>query len=267
MKTFLDYQIIINYSLHTQLRSASAELSLHTAGRYEEERRQVIKSYTKSDSAIENNMYARDIESWEGTVFRCLQKIDSNPVGKLVLGLISKQTTVWIVPSLDIVKRCYCATTKPLNYEIPKDGSYARGAGFGDTVITFNPDLGDDTLFHELVHAYRYSYKKFTDKLFYVWNGGSQTQQKVEEFFAHQMQNIYLSYNNRPLLLDYTWSKPAPTKEIYDFLASNPEMLMAIKSLLRHEYMAMLAAHSFTGAYNPFRDIKALEATYLEGSG
>ena len=137
--------------------------------------------------------------------------------------------------------------------------------GSGDTIIAFRPELGDDTLFHELVHAYRYSYNKFKHIKFNVSTETLRATQSIEEFFAHQMENMYLACRNRPLHLDYEWGYVASKEEIYDFLASNAEMLMAIKSLLRHEYLAMLAAHSFTIPYNPFRDYKELEAEFLKG--
>jgi hypothetical protein len=267
MRKFLDYPIVINYSLHTQLRANSEMLRLHQTRQYEKEKQLVIKSYTTSDSTIENNLWKQEVERYESTVYQCLQTIVGNPVGKQVLGLVNKQTTVWIVPKSDTdLKACNCAQTGPLNYEIPSDGSYARGVGSGDTVITFRPELGDDTLFHELVHAYRYSYNKFKPIKFNVSTERLRATQSIEEFFAHQMENIYLSCRNRPLHLDYKWDWVALKKEIYDFLASNTEMLMAIKSLLRHEYLAMLAAHSFTIPYNPFRDYKELEAECLKDS-
>jgi hypothetical protein len=43
-------------------------------------------------------------------------------------------------------------------------------------------------------------------------------------------------------------------------------MLQTLKFFMRHEYMAMLAAHSFATDYNPFRDYAALEAEFLKGT-
>src|SRR5262249_27000504 len=150
--------------------------------------------------------------------------------------------------------KCSCAQTGPLRYEIQPNGSYARGAGFGDTLIDFTPELGDDTLFHELVHAYRYSYKKFNPMFINVNTDRLRATQSTEEFFAHQMENIYLSQASRPVTMDYTWAWELNKSEIYDFLQKNSEMLQALKYFLRHEYLAMLAAHTFSTDYNPFRD-------------
>ncbi len=185
----------------------------------------------------------------------------------MVLGLLNKQTTVWIIPkSDDELKQCTCALTGPLKYEIQPGGSVASGVGFGDTVILFHPKLGDDTLFHELVHAYRYSRKKFRPMFINVYSKQplSSQIQSTEEFLAHQMENIYMSQGNRPLTMDYKWDSVLDKSAIYDFLADNPEMLQALKMFLRHEYLAMLAAHSFATAYNPFRDYATLEAEFLK---
>ena len=146
------------------------------------------------------------------------------------------------------------------------DGSYARGAGRGDTVITFDPSLGDDTLFHELVHAFRYSWDRFHPVLMNVRAGQISGTLKTEEFFAHEMENIYLSQAHRPLTMDYTWAWVRDKKTIYDYLLDNTELLQALKLFLNHEYLAMLAAHSFNTDYNSFRDFPALEKKWLEDS-
>jgi hypothetical protein len=267
MRKFGAFPIVVNYNLHNQLRSNHTGDDLYRAGRREEEKRLYIKTSTTSDSVLENNLYKQEVDQYETTVSRCLQKIEGNPVGRMVLGLINKQTTVWIIPETDDMKKCSCAQTNPLDYVI-QPGSVARGVGFGDTVIQFQPELGDDTLFHELVHAYRYSYKKFSPICIDVPNPvpkGS-TCGSSEEFLAHQMENIYMSQANRPLTLDYYDASAGRKDEIYDFLVSHVDRLEALKYFLRHEYLAMLAAHSLAADYNPFRDYGMLEGKYLKDS-
>lgn len=265
MRKYGAYPVVANYNLHTQLRSRNKENEFYRAGRREDEKKLYIKTSTNSDATLENNLWKQEIDQWESTVYRCLQTIEGNPVGRMVLGLINKQTTVWIVPETDDMKKCSCAQTNPLDYVI-QSGSVARGVGYGDTVIQFQPELGDDTLFHELVHAYRYSYKKFSPMCIEVstpgpnaWHCGSS-----EEFLAHQMENIYMSQANRPLTLDYYDASPARKDQIYDFLVDNVDRLEALKYFLRHEYLAMLAAHSLTADYNSFRDYGTLEARFLK---
>jgi hypothetical protein len=268
MRKFGAYPIVVNYNLHTRLRSQNKEGDFHRAGRYEEERELDIKINTSSDSTIERNLYKQELNEYEQTVCNCLRKIEGNPVGRMVLGLINKKTTVWIVPKSDEeLKKCSCALTGPLKYDIQKDGSVARGAGSGDTVILFNPKLGDDTLLHELVHAYRYSYNKFQPlNVDYRTEYASYTV-RSEEVLAHQLENIYMSQAKRPLTLDYFSEAIADRKAIYDFLTANYFLLQTLKYFLRHEYLARMAAHTFTTTdYNPFRDYAALEAEYLKGA-
>jgi len=263
MRKFAGYPIVVNYNLHTRLRSESEEVRLHEGRQYEKERQLSVKTNTTSDAKIENGLYEVELDQYEATVCACLRKIEGNPVGRMVLGLLNKQTTVWIVPESDAeLKKCYCAQTGPLNYDIQTDGSYARGAGSGDTVIRFQPELGDDTLLHELVHAYRYSYNKYNPAYMHVQAGQASADENSEEFLAHQMENIYLSQAKRPLKTDYRLGWVADKSEIYDFLLNNTDTLMALKFFLRHEYMAMLAAHSLSADYNPFRDYGMLEAEY-----
>jgi hypothetical protein len=267
MRKFGAFPIVVNYNLHTQLRSNHKEDDLYRAGRRQEEKQLYIKASTTSDATLENNLYKQEIDQYESTVYRCLQTIERNPVGRMVLGLINKQTTVWINPETDAMKKCSCAQTNPLNYEI-QTGNVARGVGFGDTVIQFQPELGDDTLFHELVHAYRYSYKKFSPLCIDVPNPRPNQSGcgSSEEFLAHQMENIYMSQANRPLTLDYYDASVVRKDEIYDFLVSHVDRLEALKYFLRHEYLAMLAAHSLSADYNPYRDYGMLEARFLKDS-
>lgn len=269
MRSFPGYPIVINYNVHTVLRERHNSADLHRAGQYEAVRQTWIKTTTTSDSSIENNMWKQEIDQYENTVYRCLQKITANPVGRMVVGKINKQTRVWIIPKSDAdlnVPGGYNAQTGPLNYDIQWDGNVGQGSGSGDTVISYNPKLGDDVLFHELVHAYRYSYKnKFNPRLI-IQNHAPKTRANTEEFFAHQMENIYLSQDHRTLTMAYEYPLKSTKEEIYDFLANNTDMLMALKSFLRHEYLAILAAHGLDTQYNPFRDYKTLEAKWLEGS-
>ena len=268
MRTFGAYPIVVNYNLHTRLRYQHKEDDFHRAGRYGEERQLDIKVNTSSDSTLENNLYNQELKEYEQTVCNCLRKIEGNPVGRMVLGLVNKKTKVWIVPkSEQELKASFSAQTWPLKYDIQKDGSVARGAGSGDTVILFDPKLGDDTLLHELVHAYRYSYNKFQPLNVDYRTEYASFSVTSEEVLAHQIENMYMSQAKRPLTLDYLSQAAAEKKEIYDFLSDNYFLLQSLKYFLRHEYLAMLAAHTFmTTEYNPFRDYAALEAEYLKGA-
>lgn len=268
MRKFGAYPIVVNYNLHTRKRYDYQEKTLHNAGRYEDERQLDIKVNTSSDSTIENNLWKQELNEYEQTVCNFLQKIEGNPVGRMVLGLINKKTTVWIVPeSDDEIKASFSAQTRPLKYVPQKDGSVARGVGSGDTIILFHPKLGDDALLHELVHAYRYSYKKFQPLDVYYETKYSKYKTTSEEILAHQIENIYMSQARRPLTLDYKSTAEAEKKEIYDFLIRNFFLLQTLKYFLHHEYLAMLAAHTFTNTdYNPFRDYAALEAEYHKDS-
>jgi hypothetical protein len=268
MRKFGNYPIRINYNLHTQLRSRPKEIQFHEAKQYKAERQLSIKTNTSSDANLENGMYQPEIEKYENDVYDCLVGIHHNPVGRMVLGLINRSTTVWIIPrSAGDMKQCNCAQTGPLNYEIPKDGSYATGAGFGDTVIRFVPELGDDTLIHELVHAYRYSNKKYNPIEIDVHDGKERGARSIEEFLAHEMENIYMSQDHRPLTMDYKWASVKDKKVIYDYLVANTEILQTLKLFLHHDPLVRRTAHCITADYNSFRDYKQLEASFLNSAG
>ncbi len=157
-------------------------------------------------------------------------------------------------------KKCYCAQTYPLNYQTKPFEGYAFGSG--DTYIFFNPnqDFSDDVLFHELIHAYRFSYNKF--ERFPVneeYNG--------EEFLAHHLQNVYLSCLKKELYFTYRSEEKADKKRIYQHFADTSELLKATEYFSTHEYLAMLAANTITNNiadYNPFRDYKQLKTSAMK---
>jgi hypothetical protein len=267
MLKFGAYPIKVNYNLHTRLRNKDKEDQLHLAGQYLEERKLDMKVNTSSDATIENNMYRQEMNDYEQAVCSLLRKIDGNRVGRMVLGHINKKTTVWIVPKSDEeLKHDNSAQTHPLNYDIQTNGMYVRGYGSGDTVILYNPELGDGVLLHELVHAYRYSFDKFVPVNLDYSNGYSRYTTTSEEILAHVIQNIYLSEAKQSLCLDYKSYWDGSTKEeTYKVLVGNERLMWILNYFLRHEYLATMAAHTFkTTEYNPFRDFATLEAASLK---
>jgi hypothetical protein len=66
------------------------------------------------------------------------------------------------------------------------------------------------------------------------------------------------------MTLDYYDESPARKDQIYDFLLGHVDRLEAVKYFLRHEYLAMLAAHSLSADFNSFRDYPMLEAQFLK---
>jgi len=265
MQKFADYPVIVNYNLHTRLRNERQETALHQAKQYTQERDLIMKVSRTSDASLKEFLWKQELEEFEKGVCALLQKIAGCPVGRKVLDLINKQTTVWIIPkSDDELKVCSCALTSPLNYDIPKDGSYAYGSGYGDTVILYNTRLDDDTLLHELVHAYRYSNKKYKESWLMVDNDGDKYRQNIEEFFAHEIENVYHSQMSEGLTKDYKKEEPADKDKIYDFLALNLPLINAMKTLLQHDTLASTAACCFAADYNPFRDCAEIEARYKQ---
>jgi hypothetical protein len=255
MIKFEPYPIFINYSEHSQLRFESKIAELNKAKRFQEEKQINIQAITTSDLTIESGLWKKEVAKYETAILSLLRQIQSNPAGKLLLKILNLKTRIWIVPMPGKnFKRCYCAQTYPLNYQTSPFEGYAIGSG--DAYIYFNPneDFADDTLFHELIHAYRYTYNKF-DRMPVndEYNG--------EEFLAHQLQNIYLSCLKKEIYLTYKTSEKADKQTIYQHFAATPELLRAFEYFSTHEYLAMLAANTLTSNiadYNPFRDYKQL---------
>jgi hypothetical protein len=255
MIKFEPYPIYINYSKHWQLKLKSEIAEANRAKKYDEEKQLTIKAVTSSDLTLANGLWKDDVKQYETTISRLLRQIESNALGKVLLKILNLKTKIWIVPMPDQeFKGCYCAQTYPLNYQTKPFEGYAIGSG--DAYIYYNPDnvFTDDILFHELVHAYRYSFKKFDRMpIDNEYNG--------EEFLAHHLQNIYLSLLKKELFFAYKGEEKADKARIYRHLNETPAQLKAIEYFSTHEYLAMLAANSLAANvadYNPFRDYRQI---------
>lgn len=263
MIQFKPYRIYIVHSEHSQLRAESEIMELNRTKDYEKEKLANKTALTKTDDPL----WKEEIEKYEKGVCRMLERIHATAIGKLFFKILNPKTDIWIVPhTAKAFKKCYCAQTFPLNYETKPFEGYT--IGHGDSYVYFNPnkDFQDDTLFHELIHAYRYSYNKF--ERFSLANDEYNT----EEFLAMMMQNIYLSLSGK-LQLYYTYhdgsvnghpSVWGTKSEIYDHFLDNAEFIMVLKHFLTHEYLAMLVANSLNADFNPFRDYSALETKLLK---
>jgi hypothetical protein len=259
MFQFKPYPIYVVYSRQNQLDAQQQVIQLNRAGDYEWEKFVNNVALTTPDSDPASRAAA---QKYEKTIADLLGRIHRNPIGRTLLDLLKKD--VYIVPRSG---GCYCAQTFPLDYET-KQLDYTVGKG--ETYIWFDPnqDFRDDTLFHEFIHAYRYSYNKFQRRAM------ANNEYNTEEFLAHQMENIYRSSLNLPLLFTYhTGSVDSHPGEfgqkgsIYQHFLTNPEFIMVLKHFLDHEYFAMLVSNMSQADYNPFRDYKVLERMYLQRLG
>ena len=253
MYHFAPFPIYVVYSRQNQLDAAYEVDELYREKQYEQQRSVSADAITREDTDRSSQFAARN---YYLRVASLLRKISSTKIGAILLKQF--KTAVYIVPRTG---GCYCAQTYPLIYQIAPEINYSRGKGA--SYIWFAPDekFQDDVLFHELVHAYRFAFDKFEPRS--VANGEYNT----EEFLAHQLQNIYLSELKKPIYFTYRTEEISTKARIYEHFLTNPEFPMVLKYFLRHEYLAMLAAHVEGSDYNPFRDAEKIEQKYLERLG
>ena len=265
MRQYKQYKIFINFSEHSRLRTKYQVSELNKQGQYEKEQQVFNESLKKTDDPL----WEEEIKKYESKIYQMLENIESTEVGKVFFRTLNPKTEIWIVPhtTQDFAK-CYCAKTMPLNYNTKPFNGYYEGKG--DVYILFNPneDFEEDTLFHELIHAYHFAYAKFEGQ-----HEFANREYNTEEFLATMMQNIYLSQTGK-LQLYYTYKlgfdpkhpgEWATKEEVYNHLTDNKQFVQVLKFFLTHEYLAMLAAHSLPNVpFNPFRDYVELETKMLD---
>jgi hypothetical protein len=206
--------------------------------------------------------YKKEIQDYESTIERTLTTISHTSIGRMLLDLINPQQKVWIIPA-DWENSI--ATT-----EVKTE---AQGGGIR---ISFNPKAFrrvtvsphatanevEDTLFHELVHAMRFSQNRFFRK-----SVTNRDFRDSEEFIATQFENIYHSSRRESDLYGSYYGSYMRKEEMYQYLVEDAELVMALKFFLKTEILAQTAAKLQQPDYNPFRDFDKIEARSLRHFG
>jgi hypothetical protein len=282
MLQFGNYPIYIVYSLHRQQAVEPLWKEYYNAQKLAQERAKedLFKSRTKfwRDVEVANEKgrlidavfqwqviedlepkYKKEIDAYEKKVRNTLTTISRTSIGKALLDSFSHKTKTWIIPA---------------NWETPTAKTeLATEEQGGGIRIMFNPQafehvyIGprtvgsavEDTLFHELVHAMRYSQNRYFPRNLLKW----EFHHNSEEFIAEQLANVYHSSRRES---DYYGTYLGPDKrkdEMYQYFVEDAELVMALKFFLTTEPLAKFAAHLKQPDYNPFRDYKEIEARSL----
>jgi hypothetical protein len=206
--------------------------------------------------------YKKEIDVYEGTIKRTLTTISRTSIGKALLDLFG-QTKTWIIPA---------------NWETPTAKTdLATDEQGGGVRIMFNPQAFtnvsvsprssgsavEDTLFHELVHAMRFSQDRYFRRPLIKWEFNHNS----EEFLAEELANVYHSSRGESDFYGTYLGPYKKKKEMYQYLAEDAELVMALKFFLKTEPLAKFTAKLNQPDYNPFRDYKEIEAQALKNFG
>ncbi len=208
--------------------------------------------------------------AYEQQVYDAITLIDHNQLGSLLLDSLNDGVKYWIVP-LDYMDRAACGQCAAFTFPgTPKQHGGER--------IYFNPSewhraaqirySSDDILFHELVHAYR------DGELGYA-NTNTKNLNKamlpdyttMEEFFALQMQNIYLACRGMNVFYhSYLRPQGISKNEAYKVFENDPRVLSVFRYFIDNEPLAEQVTRLALpdDAFNPWRDIDDLEHAYLK---
>jgi len=200
--------------------------------------------------------YGREIKEYESTIERTLNTFSHTSIGKMLLDMISPTKKVWIIPA---------------DWDIPRGITWCRTEAQGGGVrISFSPrsfrkvsispsasgSAVEDTLFHELVHAMRYSNSRFNGRSLINADFGN-----TEEFIATQFANVYHSSRRESEWYElYRYGGYKTKKDMYEYFAADAELVMALKYFLKTEPLAKSVATLKQPDFNPFRDFDEIEA-------
>jgi len=207
--------------------------------------------------------YASEILAYENEIRQLLILISSTRIGQLLLNSLNQRSKIWIIPSLG---PSHLAMTHPaLSSEYDGIRIFFNPDGFHNTFVspTATADAREEVLFHELVHASRFSNARFLPKPF----TNESNFHNSEEFLAEQLANVYHSTRQKSKIYGLYNGGYASKDEAYKMFIENAEYIMALKYLLQTEPLVRQVAALKTPDYNPFRDYQKLEKESLKHHG
>lgn len=255
MIQFQNYPIYVVYSKHWQEDNPGMAADFYVKG--DDYMGDWVKTTGRALTEINEDSapaYRQEAEEYETFVKSQLDIIASTKIGQLLLSLLNQNVKIYIIPDPDLYAQ---AITTPI--KSAKEGGGIR--------IHINPSdwrgVFDDTLFHELVHALRFSTKRYSPKEIFSKAEGFISS---EEFLASQMANIYRSCRGKKqLYLSYTYTPGVfyVKGDIYWAIMNDAELVMALKHFLTHEAFAGMVA-KYNVDFNPFRDYAQIEKEALK---
>lgn len=220
-------------------------------------RRRRLEVWIEKARTESSNLWRPEPLAYEQRIVVLLNAIVKAKVGTVLLTSLKRDIPLWIVPYQGDVKN---AITGQLSSELTK-GVWLRfspehWAVGASKCARYYPGYGPtETLFHELVHASR-----FTNFGFVGMNNSALADfQDHEEFLAVMMTNILRSeWRAMKFARDYTTGKLAEQSEMEQYLRSSLGFLQALDYFLTDPFVKQIARMPMD--FNPFRDLSRLKA-------
>lgn len=205
---------------------------------------------------------------YENYVLKYLNIVKKVPIGRVLLDTFREDETVWIIPISPEEQHkgrneggCACeAYTHDSNSSKDYKGIriyYNPGETFDNGKWRKN----DDTLFHELVHAYRATIgAKREDRSLNGYENG-------EEFVATIMENLYVSSaSGTRFLSQYNNATVVTQREAYGIYEKDAEIIKALKYFIYNDPLIWAMARRLDPPFNPWRDQPKLEKLWLRAN-
>ena len=219
-------------------------------------RRRRMQEWLDKARETNKNLWSPEPKAYEQRVGVLLNAIARASVGTVLLTSLKRSIPLWIVPYQGDQRN---AITGQISSELSEGVSirfspehWAIGAS---KCARYYPGYGAvETLFHELVHASR-----FTNFGFGGLNKTAlEKMQDAEEFLAVMMTNVLRSeWRAKKFARDYTTDELADQAGLEKFLRSKREYLVALESFLTDPFVKQVARMPM--AFNPFRDLSKLK--------
>lgn len=259
MIQFQKYPIYILYSDNSQRGTWAQEDAFWGDDHMQNWIKTTLKPINELEDDKYQPMYRQKAASYESFIKSQLDTILSTHIGQMLMVQFNPNVKTYIIPDPNIPSFTNKDRKKYYAYALTNMTKDRWGNDSVRIHINSDGETGDfnETLFHELVHAARYSTRlNFSKEIFSKSLGFISS----EEFIASQMANIYRSsLGNTQLSLYYTdYGVYFPKQYIYSQFIGNPELIMAIKYFLNNDNFTKQVARVITADFNPFRDYSYL---------
>lgn len=261
MLQYDNYNIFIHYPDQDLLRARYAAIE-HYSKKKDFKKTAWLRNIAivKDEIAQDRNTAPNpDRDAFQREVVRQLNKVAATPIGKVTLDSINREKPLYILPLTDHDGKS-CPNCAAYVFEPTEE---AGGGIRLHYIPTFYREgevwsENDDQLYHELVHALRFSWgPKEKPKTI---NGYDDP----EEFVATIMENLYISSRGGTRYYS-RYRKPVMVgkREAYDIYANSADVLAALKLYSRTDAFLWAMSRRWDPPFNPWRDQPSLEKRWL----
>lgn len=198
------------------------------------------------------------VRIYESTVRKTMDRILETEIGKCLFKSMYNKVAIWVRPWLDDGSG-YCNAQTGAATNMSVGVQYSPETWDMNHCGGWTGNSPEEVLFHELVHASRYSNYGVDD----LQNDPLELMKNGEEFLAVMVTNSFIAERKGTKFnRDYMTSTDGTKDEVYGFLSSKKAYVEMINTLLLEEDPLIKLIDKLPMSFNVFRDFHQLKDAF-----